>query len=72
MDYVLNEDCRYNSWEDPLYAIAFREDWLLATCAKVGLVPVGEIHLGSWCGRGSQQRCYQDTIFFKRSSERLD
>ena len=71
MDYVLNDHCRYNSWEDPLYAIAFREDWLLATCAKVGLVPVGEIHLGSWCGRGSQQPCYQDTIFFKRSSEWL-
>lgn len=65
MDFVLNEDCRYHNHEDPLNAIAYRQEWVLSTCAEAGLALANDVHLGSWCGRGKGQSCYQDTIFLK-------
>jgi SAM-dependent methyltransferase len=63
MDFVLDENCRYHDREDPLAAIAFREEWVRSTIEEAGLVPANDVHLGSWCGRGKDQPCYQDTFF---------
>ena len=65
MQFELGEDCRYFNEEDPLHAIAYREEWVLAACAEAGLELADDIHLGGWCGRGRQQSCYQDTLFLR-------
>lgn len=68
MPYSLDDSCSYSDPEDPLYAIAFRDDWLDSTFAEAGLARVGKTHLGSWCGRGRTRPCFQDTVFLRRAS----
>ncbi len=65
MDFVLDDDCRYHNREDPLNAIAYREEWVLSAVAEAGLELAEDVHLGAWCGRGRGQSCYQDTIFLR-------
>ncbi len=65
MDFALDENCRYHNGDNPLAAIAYREEWVVSACTEAGLALAEDIHLGAWCGRGRGQSCYQDTVFLQ-------
>jgi SAM-dependent methyltransferase len=63
MIHVLDEATRYASEEDPLRAIAFRQDLVVDLIAAAGL-EVASVERGSWAGEPG--RTFQDTIVIRR------
>jgi SAM-dependent methyltransferase len=50
MSYALNDFCSFHNKQDPLHAIAYREEFIVALFKECDF-HVEKINLGKWCGR---------------------
>jgi SAM-dependent methyltransferase len=64
MAHVRNDHCRYMNAQDPLHAIAYDEEWLLARIRERGLELAVPPLYGSWSGRGGTPR-FQDFLVLR-------
>ncbi|MGE0683643.1 MAG: class I SAM-dependent methyltransferase, partial [Candidatus Binatia bacterium] len=60
MLHVLNEFCSFHNAQDPLHAIAYREDFIV-DLFKESNFQIERISPGQWCGRKGAKN-YQDLI----------
>lgn len=60
MPYVLNDFCSFHNAQDPLHAIAYREDFIIDLFNELNC-QIEQISLGQWCGRKGAKN-YQDLI----------
>ncbi|MGJ8627446.1 MAG: class I SAM-dependent methyltransferase [Sulfitobacter sp.] len=65
MSHVHDKNCRYESANDPLFAISYSHDFWHEALSQAGLSPIG-IRYGAWSGRPGAGG--QDWIAVKRKS----
>lgn len=65
MDHVRSDHCRYADAEDPLFAIAYDMEWLLARVQELGFVVAEPPQLGQWARREGAQT-WQDFLILER------
>jgi SAM-dependent methyltransferase len=62
--HIISEHCRYFSSEDPLWAIAFTDEWVDTTITSAGLQVKKKLY-GTWAGRRNA-KVFQDTLFIRK------
>ena len=65
MPHIHDKNCRYESANDPLFAISYSHDFWHDALSQAGLSPIG-IRYGAWSGRPGAGG--QDWIALKRKS----
>jgi len=65
MDHTRSAHCRYADAKDPLFAIAYELEWLLARVEELGLRLAEPPILGRWAGREGAET-WQDFLVLQR------
>jgi SAM-dependent methyltransferase len=63
--HIISEHCRYFSSEDPLWAIAFTDEWVNETVSPAGLQIEKKLY-GFWAGRRNT-KVFQGTLLIRKA-----